>query len=100
MADTTIKISTQALVETAGKVRTCNQAMDEKLAEINGHMNNLDATWKSDGATEIIAAMNAMKPRFEAYKAIVESYAKFLERTAQSYETTETSVQTSASQFR
>jgi len=44
--------------------------------------------------------MNALKPRFEEYKAVVESYAKFLVTTAQSYEATETAIQSNASAFK
>lgn len=99
MADS-IKISTQVLVDTAGKVRSINDALDQKLADINKNMNDLEATWKSDAAEDIRAAMNALKPRFEEYKAVVESYAKFLVNTAQSYESTETSIQSNANQFK
>ena len=74
--------------------------MDQKLTEINKSMNDLEATWKSDAASDIRAAMNALKPRFEEYKAVVESYAKFLDSTAQSYEGTETAVQSSANAFK
>ena len=72
MADS-IKISTQVLTETAAKVRNCNTAMDEKLADINSKMNELQSSWKSDAAEDIRAAMNAMKPKFEQYKAVIES---------------------------
>ena len=99
MADS-IKISTQVLTDTAQKVRDCNNAMDEKLAEINKSMNDLEATWKSDAANDIRAAMNALKPKFEQYKSVIESYAKFLVNTAQSYETTEGSIQSNASAFK
>ena len=73
-----IQISTQVLLDTADKVRTINATLDQKLADINKNMNDLEATWKSDAATDIRAAMNALKPRFEEYKNVVESYAKFL----------------------
>ena len=99
MADS-IKISTQVLTDTAQKVRNCNSAMDEKLADINKSMNDLEATWKSDAASDIRAAMNAMKPKFEQYKNVIESYAKFLVNTAQSYETTEGAIQSNASAFK
>lgn len=99
MADS-IKISTQVLTDTAQKVRNCNTAMDEKLADINQKMNDLQSTWKSDAAEDIRAAMNAMKPRFEQYKNVIESYAKFLINTAQSYETTESAIQGNANQFK
>jgi WXG100 family type VII secretion target len=95
-----IQISTQVLLDTADKVRTINATLDQKLADINKNMNDLEATWKSDAATDIRAAMNALKPRFEEYKNVVESYAKFLVNTAQSYENTESSVQTAASAFK
>ena len=83
MADE-IKVSTQVLLDTAEKVRTINTTMDGKLADINKTMNDLESTWRSDAATDIRAAMNALKPRFEEYKTVVESYAKFLVNTAQS----------------
>ena len=99
MADS-IKISTQVLTDTAQKVRNCNNAMDAKLADINKNMNDLEATWKSDAANDIRAAMNALKPKFEQYKNVIESYAKFLVNTAQSYEVTEGAVQSNASAFK
>lgn len=99
MADT-IQISTQVLLDTAEKVRAINSTLDSKLADINKSMNDLEATWKSDAATDIRTAMNNMKPRFEDYKNVVESYAKFLVNTAQSYESTESAIQTNASAFK
>lgn len=99
MADS-IQISTQVLLDTAEKVRNINNTLDSKLADINKSMNDLEATWKSDAASDIRAAMNAMKPRFEEYKNVVESYAKFLVNTAQSYKFTESAIQTNASAFK
>ncbi len=99
MADS-IQISTQVLLDTADKVRNINSTLDSKLTDINKSMNDLEATWKSDAASDIRAAMNAMKPRFEEYKNVVESYAKFLVNTAQSYESTESAIQSNASAFK
>lgn len=99
MADS-IQVTTQVLVDTADKVRTLNSTLDQKLADINKSMNDLEATWKSDAATDIRAAMNALKPRFEEYKNVVESYAKFLVNTAQNYDTTESTIQNNAGQFK
>lgn len=99
MADE-IKVSTQVLLDTAEKVRTINTTMDGKLADINKTMNDFESTWRSDAATDIRAAMNALKPRFEEYKTVVESYAKFLVNTAQSYDVTETSIQNNAGAFK
>lgn len=95
-----IQISTQVLLDTADKVRSINATLDQKLADINKNMNDLEATWKSDAATDIRVAMNALKPRFEEYKNVVESYAKFLVNTAQNYETTEGTIQSNASAFK
>ena len=100
MAETTIKISTQVLLDTATEVRNINGVMDQDLADINSKMNALEATWQSDAAKDIRSAMNALKPRFEQYKSVVESYAKFLVNTAQSYENTEGSIQTLAGAFK
>lgn len=95
-----IQISTQTLIDTAEKVRTINTNLDTKLTDINKAMNDLEATWKSDAATDIRSAMNALKPRFEEYKNVVESYAKFLVNTAQNYDETESAVQTNAGAFK
>lgn len=99
MADS-IKISTQVLRDTSEKVNKINASMDTALADINKKMNDLEATWKSDAASDIRAAMNALKPRFEQYKNVVNDYSKFLVTTAQSYETTETSIQNNAGAFK
>lgn len=99
MADS-IKVSTQVLLDTADKVRNINHTLDDKLAEINNQMNMLNNSWKSDAATDIIAAMNALKPRFSEYKQVIDSYAKFLVATAQSYEETEGRIQSNASAFK
>lgn len=95
-----INVSTQVLLDTAGKVRNCNNAMDEKLTTINQKMNDLESSWKSDAANDIRSAMNALRPKFEECKNVVESYAKFLTDTAQRYETTETTIQNNANQFK
>lgn len=99
MADS-IKISTQVLRDTSEKVNKINASMDTALADINKKMNDLETTWKSDAASDIRAAMNALKPRFAQYKEVVNSYSKFLVTTAQNYETTETSIQNNASAFK
>ena len=98
MAD--IKISTQVLTDTAAKVRQINSTLTNKLDEINNTMQNLEASWKSDAASDIRAAMLALKPRFEQYNSVGESYAKFLVNTAQSYASTEQGIQTNAQSFK
>lgn len=95
-----IQISTDVLHTTAKDIRDINDILDQKLADINKNMNDLKETWQSEAAEDIRAAMNALKPRFEEYKAVVESYAKFLVNTATSYETTESNIKNNASQFK
>ena len=95
-----IDIDTSTLVTTADRVKNINDSLDSKLADIYKKMNDLQNDWHSDAATDIRAAMDALKPRFARYKSIVESYEKFLRNTAQSYESTESAVQTNASAFK
>ena len=95
-----IQISTQVLIDTAGQVEEINNNLDASLASINKSMNELEATWTSDAASDIRANMNALQPRFEEYKKIVDSYCKFLRTTAANYETTETTVQSNAGAFK
>ena len=94
------RISTQVLLETADKIKVINNTLDSKLAEINKSINDLDASFKSDSATEIRSAMNSLKPRFAEYKEVVESYAKHLVNTAQSFESTEAANVANASAFK
>lgn len=92
MAENTI-ISTQALLDSAGKIKKINEELDAKLQEVNKLISNLTSNgWKSEGAERTKAEIDEMKPRFEEYKAIVESYAKYLEDTAESYGSTETAI--------
>lgn len=100
MADTTIRISTEALHSTATEVRNINKALDQDLTDIKQKMNALEATWRSDAADDIRQAMNNLQPRFDEYKSVVEAYATFLVNTAQSYENTESSIQNLASAFK
>lgn len=101
MADAaTIKVSTQVLRDTAGKIRRHNDTLDGKLKIINTHMDNLGDTWDSEASREIRAKMNGMKQTFEQYKEVVESYAKFLVDAAGIFEETETEAKRNASAFR
>ena len=99
MADS-INISTNEVVTTARKISAINEKLDDSLAEINKSMNDLSASWKSDGAEDIRAAMNALKPKFVEYKNVIDSYAKFLMEVAQRYENTESVVENNANQFK
>lgn len=95
-----IKVSSQVLTDTASEIDRINASLDEKLNNINKNMNDLESYWRSDAASDIRAAMNALKPRFEEYKNVVKSYADFLRTTAQNYENTESTIQNNASAFK
>lgn len=95
-----IQVSTLVLTESAAMMRSINNDLDDRLNAINRAMQELEDSWKSDAASDIRAAMNALVPRFNEYKSVVESYAKFLVNTAQNYESTEASIQNSAAAFK
>lgn len=89
----TTKISTQALLDTASKIRKINETLDSQLQEVNKTIDGLtSAGWKSEAAEKTREEIAAMKPRYEEYKSIVESYAKYLEETAGSYSSTDTAI--------
>jgi WXG100 family type VII secretion target len=100
MAIEGIKITTDELFATAGKIRNSNEKLTNKLGEIKAAMNGLESTWQSEGATTIRGKMNGLEKNFQDYKAVIESYAKFLERAAQSYETTEGAIAGNANAFK
>ena len=92
-----IKISLQEVSDTANKLRTLNQMMDEELNEMKMEMNLLDGTWVSDGSSEIRNKFNLFSNRFEKQKATIDQYARFLDLTVSSYDTLETTITSNAS---
>ncbi len=92
-----IKISLQEVSDTANKLRTLNQMMDEELNEMKMEMNLLDGTWVSDGSSEIRNKFNLFSNRFEKQKATIDQYARFLDLTVSSYDTLETTIASNAS---
>ena len=92
-----IKISLQEVSDTANKLRTLNQMMDEELNEMKMEMNLLDGTWVSDGSSEIRNKFNLFSNRFEKQKATINQYARFLDLTVSSYDTLETTIASNAS---
>jgi uncharacterized protein YukE len=92
-----IKISLQEVSDTANKLRTLNQMMDEELNDMKMEMNLLDGTWVSDGSSEIRNKFNLFSNRFEKQKATIDQYARFLDLTVSSYDTLETTIASNAS---
>lgn len=96
-----IRITTQTLNDTAGKVRNHANTLNDILEQCLSTMVGLESTWQSDTAAEIRANMRALQNKFfTPYKNVVDSYAKFLDDTAATYEQTEASLQKSAEAFR
>jgi len=97
-----IKISTQEVRSTAGRIRTQNTVLNEQLVEIQNHMKGLQTAWQSQAGDAIRTKFEAVAAKyFDQYYQIVESYAKFLElAVADSYETTEAKITSNADAFR
>ncbi len=53
-----------------------------KLHEIQRLIKSLEGEWESDSAVEIRNSIQAMEPKFQAYRDVVDNYAKFLRNTA------------------
>lgn len=100
MAFEGIKVSPQALRDTAKKIDDINTNLDEKLKEINKCMDQTEGSYISRDGRAIREAMDAMQPRFNEYKEVVASYATFLRQTAESYTSAEDSLEINANQFK
>lgn len=92
-----ISISLQEVSETANKLRSLNQMMDEELQQMKREMNLLNGTWISDGSQEIRNRFQLFSARFEKQKATIDQYARFLDLAVSSYDTLETTITSNAS---
>jgi len=95
-----ISISLEEVKSSAGTIRTINNGLDAKLAEVKKAMNDMSNSWKSPAGETIKAKFTALEPKFQEYKEIIESYAKFLDTTVDSYQATENAVNNNASAFK
>lgn len=92
-----ISISLQEVSDTANKLRSLNQMMDEELQQMKREMNLLNGTWISDGSQEIRNRFQLFSMRFEKQKATIDQYARFLDLAVSSYDTLETTITSNAS---
>ncbi|MBQ6264640.1 MAG: WXG100 family type VII secretion target [Clostridia bacterium] len=85
-----VKVSTQQLTDTAGKIRAINEEMTRILGDIQTAINTCtSADWLSDAANATKEKMDTYKEPIQNYKAAVEKYATFLMDAAAHYEETE-----------
>ncbi len=92
-----INISLNEVMDTAAKIRSCNQMMYESLNQIKKEMNATNVAWLSDSAETLRARFNQFSARFEVQRETIESYAKFLDQTVSSYSTLDHVLQNNAS---
>ena len=85
-----VKVTTQQLTDTAGKIRQINDAMTRLLEDIQTAINTCtSADWLSDAANATKEKMDSYRDPIQDYKAAVEKYATFLDQAAEHYEETE-----------
>lgn len=94
-----LQISLAEVTQTANKIRTINQQLNENLQMMNRQMRELESWWQSPASSTIRTKFNSMLPTFENYRLIIEAYAKFLDHTVTTYETLETTINQQASSF-
>lgn len=94
-----IQITLEEVTQTAMKIRSCNEQLNEKLMIMKQYMNDLESSWQSPAANAIREKFNGMLPIFNNYYEIIQLYAKFLDVTVSAYEQTENSIYHQASTF-
>lgn len=95
-----VKVSTADLKSAATKMRSMNNDLDSKLADIAKLMEMSTTEYKSDSGDEVRAQMTALKPKFAEYKSIIESYAAFLETASTIYESGDAGLKQNAGALR
>ncbi len=84
-----MRINTQEIRDTATKISTLRGEIINILNEFATKVTNLQESWESEASTETMNGINALKPKFDNYSAVVDSYVTYLNTTAESYEATE-----------
>ena len=94
-----LKISLDAVTETAQGIRKDNEVIFEDLLQAQKQMNDLAGYWQSDGSEMIRQRFNHFALQFEIQKQIIESYAHFLDTAVASYDSLETTIHNNAGSF-
>lgn len=84
-----MKITTEQLTGTAGKIRNINKTLKDLLQSFSREVTSLEQTWESDAGKRAKEAIKNLEPRFDDYYNVLETYAKHLEDTAEKFATNE-----------
>ena len=66
------------------------------LEDIRKEIENLNTSWESPAASEMVSYIKSMQPKFEKYRDIVDEYGKFLIDASDKYSETEKGLTESA----
>lgn len=75
-------MKTDALVDTAVKIRKLKQKISGDFLKVNTGVNKSKNAYKSPYMNDYIAKYNQLKPELEEYEKAVEEYSRFLEKSA------------------
>lgn len=94
-----INISLSEVSATASQIRVYNSNLDEILSYVNKLMNQINASWYSDGEEMLLNRFNKFAAKFINESQIIENYANFLDETVSSYDSLESTILANASNF-
>lgn len=99
MADEKIRVSTEALKQTANDFEGYRKTLKDTLDSIKEEMNNTRSVYITESGDEIRKKMNAMEQVFEDFDTVVKSYIEFLNTTSEVYERTDINLKSEAEEF-
>ena len=94
-----INISLPEVSATASQIRVYNSNLDEILSYVNKLMNEINASWYSDGEEMLLSRFNKFANKFINESEIIENYANFLDETVSSYDSLESTIVANAANF-
>ena len=97
-----VKVNTEAVAQSAQRIRSDNRQLQEAYSEVDAAVALLSRQWSGKAGEEAVASLRGIRNRHvdERYSS-VEKLARFLEeRVAQKYQETEQRRQRTAAEFR
>ena len=97
-----LKVNTDAVVATAGKIQACNNQMRDGFETVKSAISKLDNSWDGSASVKAISKFNHIGSSFcdSRYK-VLDNYVNFLlQQVGQGYEQTETTNKSLADQFK
>lgn len=76
------KMDTDALVDTATKIRILKYSIEQDFDKANNGVNISKKAYKSDAMNDYIAKYSELKPEIEKYTKAINDYSYFLEESA------------------